>query len=804
MAAAIGMIAGCQKPEMVQISAPEDVVAPVLSPVADINITAANLGLESVTFEWSAADFGAQTQVNYAIEVAAAGQSDKVVVTSGVTETSAVVSYESLNAVLLYDLGLASGIAENVDFYVSAKVGEYAKVYSAPVTTSATVTEAEKEYPKLTVAGSYAYNNWTPGKGQFVYDFEGTDVRYSGVIDFGEDVSALNFKFVGEAWGNNEFSVPAGEAQAPEAAELPLVAGGGDNISAYTTHRFYSLTLDKSAPKVIKNFSFNSLGVIGDATPTGWDADTDMEFNTEKQRFYVDLTLIDGTIKFRADDGWDVNWGGADGVLASGADNIAVTAGNYRIYVNLNDPANPTYELNAKMYGQDENAGNTTPEPEPEPEPEPVLGWGLVGAFTGWGETPDVMLASDGTYYVVKGVELEGELKFRKDSDWGVNFGLAEGAEFAANAEIALAANGGNLNVTAGTYDVYFDEANAKAWFITDGSYPGGGAAPEASEWGVVGQVNGWAAPDITMYKTATEGLFVAYNVAMPDGGFKIRANGEWNDAANYGLDGGKGNVEVDHAYDVVTGGGSGDMVLVAGNYDIWFDLTNTKVYIMTPGKPISEAVGGEPVTPEPDPEQAWHMVGSFNDWNPGDEAYKMTSEGDFYVFKNFTAAEGCEVKFAPGEWNGDKGGDGTFAVNVANPTGGSNIAVTAGTYDVYLAKDLSVYYFMEVGKTPVVEKTWHMVGNFNDWNPGDEAYKMTSEGDFYVFKNFTAAEGCEVKFAPGEWNGDKGGDGTFAVNVANPTGGSNIAVTAGTYDVYLKKDLTVYFFMEAGQTPAL
>ncbi len=799
MAGAIGMIAGCQKPEMVQISAPEDVVAPVLSQVAEINITAANLGLESVTFEWSAADFGAPTQVNYAIEVAAAGQSSKVVVTSGVTETSAVVSYESLNAVLLYDLGLASGIAENVDFYVSAKVGEYAKVYSAPVTTSATVTEAEKEYPKLTVAGSYAYNNWSPGKGQFVYDFEGTDVRYSGVIDFGEDVSALNFKFVGAAWGENEFSVPAGEAQAAEAAELPLVAGGGDNIAAYTTHRFYSLTLDKSTPKVIKNFSFNTLGVIGDATPTGWDADTDMSFNTEKQRFYVDITLTDGTIKFRANDAWDVNWGGADGVLVSGADNIPVTAGNYRIYVNLNDPANPTYELNAKMYGQDENAGNTTP----EPEVPAVKGWGLVGAFNEWGASPDVMLASDGNYLVAKAVALEGELKFRKDADWNVNFGLAEGAEFAADTEIALSADGANINVTAGTYDVYLDETNAKAWFITDGSYPGGGVAPEASEWGVVGQVNGWAAPDITMYKTATEGLFVAKSVAMPDGGFKIRANGEWNDAANYGL-ATKGNVEVDHVYDVITGGGSGDMILVAGTYDIWFDLTNAKVYIMTPGKPISEAVGGEAVTPEPDPEQVWHLVGSFNDWNPGDEAYKMTSEGDFYVFKNFTAAEGCEVKFAPGEWNGDKGGDGTFAVNVANPTGGSNIAVSAGTYDVYLAKDLSVYYFMEVGKTPVVEKTWHMVGNFNDWNPGDEAYKMTSEGDFYVFKNFTAAEGCEVKFAPGEWNGDKGGDGTFAVNVANPTGGSNIAVTAGTYDVYLKKDLTVYFFMEVGQTPVL
>ena len=702
MAAAIGMIAGCQKPEMIQISAPEDVVAPVLNAVADINITASTLATESVTLSWSAADFGAKTQIDYAIEVAKSGSAEKVIVTTGVTSTSTVIPYEAMNAILLYDLGLVSGVSESVDFYVSAKVGEYAKVYSNAVTTNATVTEAEKEYPKLTVAGSYAYNNWTPGKGQFVYDFEGTDTRYSGVIDFGEDVSALNFKFVGEAWGNNEFSVPSGEAQAPEAAELPLVAGGGDNIAAYTTHRFYSLTLDKSAPKVIKNFSFNSLGVIGDATATGWDSDTDMEFNPAKQRFYVDMTLADGTIKFRANDAWDVNWGGANGVLASGADNIPVTAGNYRIYVNLNDPANPTYELSEKMYGQEENAGGTTPEP-PVVEPEPVKGWGLVGEFNGWGAEPDAMLASDGTYLVAKGVALSGQFKFRKDADWAVNFGAAgdvEPFELTANAETELVAGGKNFTIAEGTYDVYLDEANAKAWFINDGSYPGGGAAPEASEWGVVGVVNNWGAtPDIVMYKTSTEGLFVAHNVAMPDGGFKIRANNEWNDAANYGL-ASAGAVEVDHAYDVICSGGSGDMTLAAGTYDIWFDLTNSKVYIMTPGKDISEAVGGEVVTPDPS-EQTWHMVGNFNVWNPGDAAYIMTLEGDFYTFKNFTAAEGCEVKFAPGAWNGDKGGDGTFAVNVANPTGGSNIAVPAGTYDVYLAKDLSVYYFMEAGQTP-------------------------------------------------------------------------------------------------------
>ena len=702
LAAAVGMIAGCQKPEMIQISAPEDVVAPVLNAVADINITPANLGLESVTFEWSAADYGVNTQINYAIEDATAGSDDKVVLTSGINDTKAVVSYEAVNAILLYDLGLVSGVSEQVDFYVSAKVGEYPKIYSNVVTANATVTEAEKEYPKLTVAGSYAYNNWSPGKGQFVYDFEGTDTRYSGVIDFGEDVSALNFKFVGEAWGNNEFSVPSGEAQAPEAAELPLVAGGGDNIAAYTTHRFYSLTLDKSAPKVIKNFSFNSLGVIGDATATGWDSDTDMEFNPAKQRFYVDMTLADGTIKFRANDAWDVNWGGANGVLASGADNIPVTAGNYRIYVNLNDPANPTYELNKGMFGKEEPVGGTT---TPDtPEPTPVVGWGLVGEYNGWGAEADVMLASDGTFLTAKGVALSGQVKFRKDGGWDVNFGApgeVEPVEIAVNTELALVANGKNFTIAEGTYDVYLDEANAKAWFINDGSYPGGGAAPEASEWGVVGDVNGWNAPDITMYTTPTEGLFVARNVEMPAGNFKIRANGEWNDAANYGTET-AGNVAVDHVYNVISSGGSCNMTLAAGTYDIWFDLNAKKVYIMTPGKDISAAVAGTPEAPKPVEGEPWYLVGNFNGWKPADANYQMTFDGTWYVFKNF-AADGKGMKFV-GDANWSRERVGTFtsantAISVSKSSG--DMFPTAGTYDVYLNADASKAYFMTPGTTP-------------------------------------------------------------------------------------------------------
>ena len=186
MAAAVGMIAGCQKPEMIQIAAPEDVKAPVLEALAGpIEITPSNMGLEKVTFSWSAADFGVPTQVNYSLEAARAAAPEAVVtITSGLTSTTAEITYDVLNQILFNDLKLTDGVAEDVTFKIGAKLGEYEKIYSNVITVSCKVTAAEKVYPKLTVAGSYAYNNWSPGKGQFVYDFAGTDVQYSGVIKF--------------------------------------------------------------------------------------------------------------------------------------------------------------------------------------------------------------------------------------------------------------------------------------------------------------------------------------------------------------------------------------------------------------------------------------------------------------------------------------------------------------------------------------------------------------------------------------------------------------------------------------------
>ena len=699
MAAAVGMVAGCQKPEMIQIAAPEDIKAPVLEALAGpIEITPTNMGLEKVTFSWSAADYGVATQVNYSLEAARAAAPETVVtITSGLTVTSAEVTYDVLNQILFNDLKLTDGVAEDVVFKIGAKLGEYEKSYSNAITVSCKVTAAEKVYPKLTVAGSYAYNNWSPGKGQYVYDFEGTDTKYSGVIDFGEDVSALNFKFVGAKWGENEFSVPSGEAQAAEAAELPLVAGGGDNISAYTTHRYYSLTLDKATPKVIKNFSFNQIGVIGSFN--GWAGDVVMQFNVEKQRFYADVEFTeDGQFKLRADADWAVNWGAAAfGMTVSNGDgNLEAAAGKYRIYANMNNPAGMTIELVAGMYGKDEpTSGSTTPEPEPE---KPALvGWGLVGEFSGWADGADVMLVSDGTYFAAKGVELSGQFKFRKDGKWDTNFGATgdvEPFELTANAETELAANGKNFTIAAGTYDVYLDETNAKAWFINDGSYPGGGAAPVESEWGFIGSLaacNNWA-NNIKLY---VEGDYsVAKGVVFADGDqFKFRKGEAWGTELTY-----EGAITVDAKLDLIDGAGGkqNSSIVTGGTYDVYLANDLSCYYVMTPGKTPADA--GEAQKTYIDPSAETFVVGfsgSAIEWD--DPSFDKKDRAAFvsknvsdattyagtYEFKleGFTVAANDEFKVRiNGQWIGVTGA----TVEGLAVSGSDNfIAGEAGTYNV-------------------------------------------------------------------------------------------------------------------------
>ncbi len=91
---------------------------------------------------------------------------------------------------------------------------------------------------------------------------------------------------------------------------------------------------------------FNTIGIIGDATPGGWGGDTDMT-EVGDGLYEVTIQLEALFAKFRADDDWAVNWGAADfpsGTATQDGANIPIAeAGTYIVVFDTKDG---TYNFN--------------------------------------------------------------------------------------------------------------------------------------------------------------------------------------------------------------------------------------------------------------------------------------------------------------------------------------------------------------------------------------------------------------------------------------------------------------------------
>src|ERR1044071_2698491 len=85
-----------------------------------------------------------------------------------------------------------------------------------------------------------------------------------------------------------------------------------------------------------------TVGIIGSAAPGGWDVDVDMHLKdatrVDRSTWTINIYLAAGDVKFRAQDGWDVNWGAAafpPGTGTQNGANITVpTAGYYKVEFN--------------------------------------------------------------------------------------------------------------------------------------------------------------------------------------------------------------------------------------------------------------------------------------------------------------------------------------------------------------------------------------------------------------------------------------------------------------------------------------
>lgn len=386
----------------------------------NVVLTKENADKDALTVSWAKPDYGFTPGVKYSVLIDKKGGdfSNAMAVETG-TDLSKTFKNAELNALLL-KLGLPAGAAADIDVRVVSAIGDASSV--TKVTSAVSTIKATPYLDKLDlssiwgIVGSAAANGWD-GPDMPFYKTDKDNV-FAAYVTLKE--GEIKFR------QNNKWDVNYGDTGADNTLD-----NGGDNIKVKAGT--YKITLDLNVLKyTIQTYSW---GLVGSAAANGWDGpDMPLVYDPTTNFWKAVVYLNTGEIKIRQNNDWTVNFGdtGANGTLDAGGDNIKVTKGTYLITV---DFATSKFTLEA------------------------FVTWGLVGsaAPNGW-DGPDAKFrpdfSHDGVWILDNVVLKTGEIKFRFNDKWDLNYGDK-------GADGTLEAGTDNIPVTAGTYAVILDLSNA-------------------------------------------------------------------------------------------------------------------------------------------------------------------------------------------------------------------------------------------------------------------------------------------------------------------------------------------------------
>jgi len=337
----------------------------------------------------------------------------------------------------------------------------------------------------------------------------------------------------------------------------------------------YLITFDTATLiyEFAENVTYESIGLIGSATPTGWDADTNMIKSADDPNLYtLDIDLVDGEVKFRANDDWTDNWGGTDfpsgTAVSNSSDNIPVTAGRYRVSFNVETLAYDFTELvNYTTVG--------------------IVGTAVNGDFT----TITAMEKLSAEDYSLRMDLSSGALLFVANNDVSINWGGGDFPSGTAERDGALVpvAEGDYIitfNSVSGVYNFELVvEFDAMALVGKSGPF---GEWPADGDMGAVDLFLEKASDNVNAWSYA--GVELGNFADVDDGGVKFRADTAW--ANNWG--------SADFPSGVGTPNGA-NIEPVAGIYDIAFNDVSGE-YIFSPSSATHEVIRPEAILLFPNP----------------------------------------------------------------------------------------------------------------------------------------------------------------------------------------------------------
>jgi starch-binding outer membrane protein SusE/F len=484
-------------------------------------------------------------------------------------------------------------------------------------------------------------------------------------------------------------------------------------------------------------FSQSPVGIIGSATPTGWDADTDMVQNLDSAHlFSIEIVLIAGECKFRQDDAWTINWGAPSfpiGVGLSNGPNIPIPQeGLYTVTFNALTGA---YSFSV------------------------ASDIGIIGSATpgGWGSDTNLFPdPTDSTHYSATLNLLAGECKFRANDEWAINWGATD---FPAGVGIQ---DGMNIPIAiAGKYLIDFNKAT--------GAY----SFEEIVEFQTIGLIGsatpgGWAA-DTTMNRNNANPDLWTLNITLTDGEVKFRANDAWT----YSW----GDSTFPSGLAIINGP---NIPVTAGEYKITFNLA-TLEYVFLPIIPFT-------------------TVGVIGNATPGgwDADTDLTQDPlDKSIWRGRMILTDGEAKFrAENDWAVNWGA-GDFPIGIATQDG-ANIPVPAGEYKIVFNSTTGDYSFEELVVFSTVGLIGPATP-LASWDADVDMTKDAADEFFWTIPSIDLTDG-EAKFRAEDLWAVNWGLAAWPSGIGKQDG-PNIPITAGTYKVTLNTATGDYSFLAPGSS---
>lgn len=501
---------------------------------------------------------------------------------------------------------------------------------------------------------------------------------------------------------------------------------------------------------------FGTVGIIGSATDAGWDASTPMEQDADNPNIWtIQITLMDGAAKFRADDAWTINWGSTQFPIGTGELNgpdIPIIGGNY--FVTFNSETGEYF-----FDYQDSNFG--------------IIGDAIP--LSNWAR--DIFMFQDADnenlYYITLEL-LPLKVKFRADSDWATNWG---GSDFPSG---VATLDGTDISIpNAGTYYITFNRETLEYSFEEEVAFTTIGLIGDATP-------GGWD-NDTPMNRNPFNPELWELTVDMTAGSFKFRADTAWT--LNWGGD----------AFPIGTAAVNGDNIPVnedqAGTYLASFNTESLEYrFLEIIDYPVigiigsSTPAGFDEITPmekDPDNSSLWSLRAV------------LTEGGLFFSVDN---------TFANEVWGGA-----TFPSGTAVMDASIEIPVEAGEYRITFNSTTGDYNFVEIIEYNAVSLVGAS-GPFRMW-PADGDMgasdffldKDASDGNIWTGNNidlidFDPDNDGGVKFRVDTAWATNWGSEDFPMGVGTPNG-PNIQPVAGIYAVVFNSATGEYAFSPAVST---